>query len=176
MTMDIETKRLLLRPLRDDDAPAMVQALNNFEVAKNLARVPFPYTLEGADFFIALQRDFKQPSMTCAIAFRCAPDELIGVVSYEDNFEFGYWLRQCCWHMGIMSEAAAALVQYAMTQTEVAAFSSGYHIDNPHSGQILRRLGFEEMHEELNFSIARGEEVPVAKMQLTRAGWLALNS
>jgi RimJ/RimL family protein N-acetyltransferase len=173
MIMDIETKRLLLRPLRDDDAPAMVRALNTFEVSKNLARVPFPYTLDDAHFFITLQRRFKDPSMICAIAFRCAPDELIGVISFEDNLEFGYWLRECCWQMGIMSEAAAALVRFAFDQAKLGELRSGYHIDNPNSGRILRKIGFVETHQEMNFSLAQGKDVLVVKMQLTRERWEA---
>jgi RimJ/RimL family protein N-acetyltransferase len=171
--MELETKRLILRPLRDDDAYAMAIALNNFEVAKNLARVPHPYSVSSAMAFINLQRDFAQPSVVSGIVFKCAPDELIGLVAYEANQEFGYWLRECCWHMGIMSEAASALVRHAMTQTDIVYLNSGYHIDNPNSGRILRRLGFLETHVEMNFSIAQNKDVPVMKMQLTRSNWSA---
>jgi RimJ/RimL family protein N-acetyltransferase len=176
--MEIETRRLLLRPLRDDDAPALASALNNFNVAKNLARVPFPYTIENAKLFIDLQRDFVSPAKFCAITFKCAADEVIGMISYEPTdgtgeIEFGYWLRECCWHMGIMSEASAALVHFAMAQTDIEQLHSGYHIDNPNSGRILRKLGFIETHEEMNFSVAQNKEVSVMKMVLTRTKWQA---
>jgi RimJ/RimL family protein N-acetyltransferase len=171
--MELETKRLLLRPLRDDDAYAMTSAVNNYEVSKNLARVAYPYSLGDAKEFINLQRGFEKPSQTCAIAFRAAPDELIGVVAYEANLEFGYWLRQCCWNMGLMSEAAAALLQHAMTQTDIPRLKSGYHTDNPNSGRILRKLGFIETHVEMNFSVAQNKDVPVMKMVLTRETWSA---
>jgi RimJ/RimL family protein N-acetyltransferase len=176
--MDIETKRLLLRPLHNDDAPVMARRLNNYEVSKNLARVPFPYTLEVAHFFINLQRQFDELSKVCAIAFKCAPDELLGVVAYEfsaekDEVEFGYWLSECCWGQRIMSEAAAELVRYTFTQTQILGLGSGYHTDNPNSGRILRKLGFEETHQEMNHSLAQGKDVPVTKLRLTRERWEA---
>jgi RimJ/RimL family protein N-acetyltransferase len=171
--MDIETKRLLLRPLRDEDAPAIAVGVNNFAVSKNLARVPFPYSIEAAADFIARQGEFAATKKICAIAFRCAPDEAIGVVSYEANFEFGYWLRQCCWRMGLMSEAAAALVQFGFSVEGLAQLYSSYHADNPNSGRILRKLGFVETHEAMDFSLAQGKEVPVIKLVLTRESWLA---
>ncbi len=176
--MELETRRLLLRPLREDDAPAIARGLNNYNVVKNLAVVPFPYSIADAKFFINLQRGFDPRAKTCAIAFRCAPDEVIGVVSYNyhadgDRFEFGYWLRECCWHMGLMSEAAAALVRFAMMQTEIKALHSGYHTDNPNSGRILRKLGFVETHLAMNKSSAQGKEVPVMKMVLPCETWLA---
>ena len=81
--MELKTTRLLLRPLRDDDARAVASGLNNLNVSRHLARVKFPYAVEDAVAFIALQRSTDQRSKTCAIAFRCAPDELIGLISYE---------------------------------------------------------------------------------------------
>jgi RimJ/RimL family protein N-acetyltransferase len=176
--MELETRRLLLRPLRDDDAPAMARALNNFEVVKNLALVPFPHTLEMAQGFIVKQRSFDPRGIVSAITFRCAPDELIGMVSYgfhpaPDRFEFGYWLRQCCWNMGIMSEASTGLVDYAFATAKLDVLQSGYHTDNPNSGRILHKLGFVETHIEMNLSVAQGKDVPTAKLRLTRESWLA---
>ena len=81
--MEIETRRILLRQLQDDDAPAMAQGVNNFNVSRNLARVKFPYFVEDAKSFIALQRSFDPRSVISAITFRAAPDELIGMVTYE---------------------------------------------------------------------------------------------
>lgn len=111
--------------------------------------------MENAQKFIYLQRGFGVRSRIFAIAFRAAPDELFGVVGYEydanDCVELGYWLRECCWRMGIMSKAAAALVPYAMTKTDIAMFYSGYHSNSPNSGRILRRLGFLQTREEMNF-------------------------
>ena len=84
-------------PCRDDDAYALALGLNNLNVSRNLARVPHPYALEDAQAFIALQRNFDARDAVCAIAFRAAPEELIGMVSYEygikgDEANFGYWL------------------------------------------------------------------------------------
>jgi RimJ/RimL family protein N-acetyltransferase len=166
--MEIETKRLLLRPLRDDDAVAMAHALNNFSVSKNLARVKFPYSVEDAIGFINLQRGFVAPSKVCAITFRCAPDELIGMVSIREDFELGYWLRECCWHQGIMSEAASALVADVFKQPEIQTLHSCYYTHNPNSGRILRKLGFVETHQAMQFSLAQGKDVPVMKMRLNR--------
>ena len=170
--MELETRRLLLRPLRDDDAYAMALALNNLNVSRNLARVKFPYMLEDALAFIPLQRDFDPRSKICAITFRCAPEELIGMVSYEygtnkDDAVFGYWLRECCWKMRIMSEAASALVHHAFAQGQVSTLLSAFHNDNPNSGRILHRLGFAETHQTMSFCLAQNRDVPSTQLKLT---------
>ncbi len=173
--MEIETSRLLLRPLRGDDAFAMAQALNNLNVSRNLARVKHPYGLAEAKDFITIQRSFDSRSVVSAIAFRAAPDELIGTISYEysegADAIFGYWLRECCWRMGLMTEAVAALVRYAFTEGNVATLASAYHKDNPNSGRILRKIGFVEIRETMSFSLAQNTEVSSIQLRLTHDVW-----
>ena len=176
--MKLETRRLLLRPLRDDDAPALALGVNNLNVSRNLARVKFPYTLQDAEAYIASQRNFEPHSLVCGIAFRAAPDELIGVVSYEygtnkNDAVFGYWLRECCWKMRIMSEAASALVHHAFTQGQVNTLLSDYHNDNPNSGRILQRLGFVETQHTMSFCLAENRNVPSTQLKLTAEAWAA---
>ena len=176
--MELATKRLLLRPLRDDDAPAMAHSLNNLCVTRNLARVKFPYELPDAQAYIAWQRDQPLGNTTCAIAFRYAPDELIGMISYEttpgeDGARFGYWLRQCCWHMGLMSEAATAMVQHAFAKDDITILNADFHNDNPHSGRLLKALGFVAIRQAKSFSLAQQAEVPATQLRLTRETWLA---
>jgi RimJ/RimL family protein N-acetyltransferase len=175
--MEIETKRLLLRPLRDDDAPVMARRLNNYEISKHLARVPFPYGLEDAQAFIRLRREYDERSKICAITFKCAPDEILGAVAYEysiekDKTEFGYWLSECCWGQRIMTEAATALLDYAFTKGEIGELSAGYR--NPVSGHLLRNLRFKETHESMSFCLAQNTKVPTTKLKLTRAQWQAM--
>jgi RimJ/RimL family protein N-acetyltransferase len=174
--MEIETKRLLLRPLQDDDAPVMARRLNNFEISKNLGRVKFPYGLTDAVEFIAFQRSYDARSKICAITFKCAPDEILGLVSYEyfvekSKTEFGYWLSECCWGQRIMTEAATALLDYAFTKAEITELHAGYW--NPVSGHLLRNLGFVETHKAMSFCLAQNEKIASTKLALTRELWQA---
>ena len=50
--MKIESKRLILRNWEDGDVEDIVEGLNNIEVAKWLASVPYPYTENDARNFI----------------------------------------------------------------------------------------------------------------------------
>ena len=48
----IETERLILRKWSLDDVADVVEGLNNINVSRWLAHVPFPYTEEDAKVFI----------------------------------------------------------------------------------------------------------------------------
>jgi RimJ/RimL family protein N-acetyltransferase len=173
----IETTRLRLRPLREADAPTIVEELNNFAISRHLARVPFPHHLDDAIDFLRFVATLDERSCMCAVELKSQPDHMIGIISYEfsaekNDAEFGYWLAELHWRHGIMKEAANAMVRHAFTVSKLETLVSGFHNDNPVSGRILFGLGFEETHQTMNFAKAQGVEVPITKMRLTREKWL----
>ena len=56
MFAPLATDRLILRPLVPEDADALHRLVNDWEVARNLAAVPFPYPRELADEWIPSTR------------------------------------------------------------------------------------------------------------------------
>ena len=173
----IETERLRLRPLRDDDARDIALLINTYDIAKNLARVPFPYALADAEEFLRWLKTCKGQSRFSAICLRSSGDGLQGIISYEWNetkqdVEMGYWLVKDQWGKGLMSEAAKAMVSHAFEVAGVNDMMSCYFNENPASGKVLRRVGFETVGACLQISKAQGKEVPVTNMRLTRERWL----
>ena len=173
----IETNRLLLRPLEMNDAPAIAAKIDNYEISKNLARVPYPYHRSDAEEFIdwALQHD--QRSAFRVISLKADPDTLAGLISYDcmeerQKAELGYWLVQQHWGKGLMTEAAQAMVELAFMTSGLDSLSSCYFNENPASGKVLARAGFAITGTCLQFSKARSEEVPVTAVTLTRESWL----
>ena len=55
--MIIESKRLILRNWKDEDIDDLVEGLNNINVAKWMAGVPFPYTKKDAKNFIEMAKN-----------------------------------------------------------------------------------------------------------------------
>jgi RimJ/RimL family protein N-acetyltransferase len=101
---------------------------------------------------------------------------LVGAISLDhdaasDTVELGYWLSESVWANGYGREAAGAIVDYAFTTLELNALISSFHNDNPFSGRILKRLGFMETGQSMNFSRAQNSEVAMTNVRLTRAHW-----
>lgn len=174
----IETARLRLRPLHQNDVETFVRELNNFEITRNLSRVPFPYLASDATDFIKFAGTVDGRSLICAIAPKASPDQLIGVISYEfsvekNNAELGYWLAEAHWGKGLMSEAAEVIAQHAFTISKTETLIACHHNDNPVSGRILTKLGFVEVAHSTSFSKAQGKAVAVTNLSLSRNLWLA---
>jgi [ribosomal protein S5]-alanine N-acetyltransferase len=177
----IKTGRLVLRAPIENDIDRMVETLADFSISRNLARIPWPYHRDDALDFLMFVASCDHRSRFSAICRRDMPDQLIGMISYEwndatQNAELGYWLDKPDWGQGLMTEAAAAMVKHAFSENRHPALVASFHDDNPASGRILSRVGFERLGASTIFSRAQGKELPVTSMKLTRNRWLQMKN
>jgi len=160
----LQTERLILRALRSKDAPAIVDALNDFEVSKWLTMVPFPYTLADADWFIAENAKGRFRARLIWAGAR-----LIGTVGLDE--ELGYWLARDAWGHGYATEAARAVLEDHFVDPDADDVRSSHFVENKASHHVLTKLGFVDVGAHVHFSKARQAEVPGRSMLLTRARW-----
>lgn len=167
--MFARTPRLLLRPGFPEDAPALAAAMSDKAIARNLAVVPWPYTLRDAEAFLASPRDPVLPSFLIFERTESAP-RLIGSCGMgrrpSGAVEMGYWIARSDWGRGFATEACRALVEIART-LGLSSLEGSHFIDNPASARVLDKLGFEGVGIVApRLSCARGEEVPARLMRL----------
>ena len=142
--MFARTPRLLLRPGWMEDAPALVQAIDDPAIARNVTRVPSPYTMADAQRFLSLPHDSRLPCLLAFTRTRGAP-RLVGGCSVhldkDGRPELGYWIARAYWGLGFATEAGRAVLGMARA-TGVTGIRACHFIDNPASGKVLRKLGF----------------------------------
>jgi RimJ/RimL family protein N-acetyltransferase len=167
--MFARTPRLLLRPGFPEDAPALAMAIADRAIARNLAVVPWPYTLRDAEAYLASPRDPVLPSLLIFERTGAEP-QLVGSCGLgrrpSGAVEMGYWIARGHWGRGIATEACKALIDIALT-LGLAQLEGSHFLDNPASGRVLEKLGFEPVGIVApRMSCARGEEVPARLMRL----------
>ena len=82
--MVIEGKRIILRTWEDTDVDDLVEGLNNINVSKWLAAVPFPYTRKDAEDFIAYAKKLGENSNNIMLAIVLKENnKVIGGTSIE---------------------------------------------------------------------------------------------
>jgi RimJ/RimL family protein N-acetyltransferase len=147
----IRTTRLILRPPRGE-GPALVALLNDWELIKNTAALPFPFTARDANDWLA--QDEEQ--MACdRILLRKAiavadSDTLIGAVDlFERDGEacIAYWIGRQHWGQGYATEAARAFVAHVFASTKFDNLRAGTFVENAASARVLEKLGFVERGE-----------------------------
>ena len=167
--MFARTPRLLLRPGFPEDAPALAAGIADEGIARNLATVPWPYRIRDAEAFLATPRDPVLPSLLIFERTSAAP-RLVGSCGLgrrpSGAVELGYWIARSDWGRGLATEACAALVEIARA-LDLPSLEGSHFTDNPASGRVLEKLGFEPLGIIApRLSCARGEEVPARLMRL----------
>lgn len=163
------TNRLLLRPIWGEDAPALHRAIADEGVVRNLARAPWPYDEADARAFAARPVDPLFPRLLVTLARDAQVIGCIGLEPAEVGAELGYWIARPHWGQGYASEAGKAMLAIAamLGHTILGAW---HFLDNPASGNVLRKLGFEPSGRiEERFSCARKGKAPAAQYRRSLA-------
>ncbi len=158
----IETERLVLRLLRQSDLATVAKLLNNFNISKNTAHIPYPYALSDAEDFFTITRKCEPPSLLLSITSKSG-GEIIGGIGYtaepeNHRAELGYWLAEAEWGKGIGSEAARAMVAHAFEVSRHSKLMASFHDGNAASGQNPERPGLRahwRRHELLEGPVTR---------------------
>jgi RimJ/RimL family protein N-acetyltransferase len=169
----LETERLLLRPQEAGDIASLVPLLNDFEVAKNLANIPHPYTMEDAKGFIARGIEFRAKGQGYPFALIAKANAALvggcGLRLQDDGFfELGYWIGRPYWGLGYASEAARRVAAFAFHELKAMTIHAGWFHDNPASGRVLEKLGAVPAGTDHRNSVARGHAVYCYKVVLDR--------
>lgn len=172
----LETKRLVLRAPRLEDAKAIATIANDRRIAENTARIPHPYRPSDAESWIA-GRNVEPGEETYLITLG---GTIIGGCGFDlrdgPTPEIGYWLGAKHWGKGYATEAVRALIDHAFTDLEVPALQSSVRVTNPASRRVLEKCGFQWTGVGLCRIRAIGSSVPVDRFRLERGIWTALKS
>lgn len=161
--MFARTDRLLLRPGWMEDAPALAKAIGEEAIIRNLARAPWPYRLKDAQAFLSTSGQ-ELPSFIILERGAAAPALVGGIGLIADpggGAELGYWIARDRWGRGYAAEAGRAVLAIARHGLRLGRITASHLVDNPASGRVLEKLGFEATGEiGVRYSMGRGEDVP----------------
>ncbi|KAB0681301.1 GNAT family N-acetyltransferase [Aureimonas leprariae] len=171
----IRTARLVLRPPRADDAPAIAALANDFGVAEMLAHVPHPYMLADAEDFLGVAGSGVVFAVT-----RGGDGVFMGVCGLRPTprpavADLGYWLGRPFWGRGYATEAAHAVVDLAFRLEGITSVLAGCRAVNGRSRRVLEKCGFQFRGTGTFVSRAAGR-VSSENFGLERRTWMALRS
>jgi [ribosomal protein S5]-alanine N-acetyltransferase len=123
-TPTLETRRLVLRPLRLDDAPAIQRRFARWEIVRWLrGGVPWPYPENGAEAHLreCLAQRARGEKFFWAIILK-ASGELVGSIELRPDDgsqdQRGFWLDSELQGRGLMTEAAERVTEYAFLELD----------------------------------------------------------
>jgi len=168
---DLATERLVLRQPQEADIPAIVGIVGDLSVARTLSRIPHPYGEADARFFLD---QIVPRELVWALALRSSA-QVVGMAGLSptddpDEAELGYYLAPAQWGRGLATEAARAIIGYGFGTAGFTSIVAGHFIENPTSGNVLRKLGFVETGRAERSCLATGLTVMSAELRLEGPG------
>ena len=151
--MRLETKRLILREWNKRDVNDIVEGLNDLEVAKWLAFVPYPYTKKDAEEWInfcikGAKKGKNRDSYEFAIELK-SEKKVIGGISLNRINKFqgtaggGIWINAKYHGHGYGTEAFGERLKFAFNKLRLRRIENGFFKENKSSFKMQKRFGYK---------------------------------
>ena len=146
--LTLPTQRLLLRPLRAEDAAALYEIFSDVEVTRYWSAVPWT-SLEAASTLIAAEAELLAAGKHLRLGIELTGQtRLIGTCTLFNlseqcrRAELGYALASAAGGKGLMHEALTSLLSHAFEQLAFNRIEADVDPRNIRSERTLERLGF----------------------------------
>jgi RimJ/RimL family protein N-acetyltransferase len=168
MILKLQTNRLLLRQPAFGDEVELVSLLNNINITRMTGQIPFPYSDADAQAFI--ESCAQSEDRWKFVILDKSTKLLLGGVGITGE-EIGYWVAESHWGKGFASEAASAVISNIFATGKQAQLIARSRADNPASGRVLEKLGFERSGVGVCDSKATGKSHSTVEAILTKKRW-----
>lgn len=175
---NLRTKRLLLRPFELEDAEDVFAYANDPDWSRFL-NVPSPYTLQDALTFVDRNISIDwQEEPVFAIRY---DSTVIGAIGFHINSPnsramLGYAIARAYWNQGLMTEAAAAVVDWGFGQLGLAKIWSFADVENVGSWRVMEKIRMTREGTLRSHGVLRGVRQDFHYYGILRREWKALSA
>jgi len=158
VTLTLTTERLFLRPLTLGDADLLWPDISDPEISKYMAWEAHAQRSQTLDF---LKNEVERIKLGKGITWAILKDDsfcglfsLIGLLRTHraltyNKAELAYWLSRKYQGQGIMTEAGRRVLEFAFNELGLHKISVSHFSNNLASENLIKRLGFRCVGEQL---------------------------
>ncbi len=173
--MIFQTKRLVLRPWREEDAEELYKYASDPEVGP-IAGWP-PHT--SVDNSREIIRNVLSAPETYAVCLKETgkPIGSVGlhrndIAETDDEYELGYWIGKPYWGRGLIPEASREILRYAFEDLGMNRIWCGHYDGNFKSRRVMEKLGFVYHHTTEGIELSLLKEIRTGHvLLLTKEMW-----
>ncbi len=177
--MILHTKRLVLRPWREEDAEELYKYASDPEVGPPAGWPPHT-SVENSREII---RNVLSAPETYAVCLKQSgkPIGSIGfhradLADLDDEYELGYWIGKPFWGQGLIPEASREMLRHAFLDLGMSRVWCGYYEGNVKSRRVQEKLGFVYHHTTEGIEVNLMNEIRTGHaMLMTRETWERVN-
>jgi ribosomal-protein-alanine N-acetyltransferase len=142
-----KTDRIFARPPTSADAQVVFENYaSDPDVAKYMIWRPHRDVAETLEFLGRCERAWKDESAFPWSLWLKDTAEFVGLIEIRVRghaVDLGYALSRRWWRQGLMSEALASVVQWALAQSDIYRVWATCDVENLASARVLERAGME---------------------------------
>lgn len=153
--LEIETARLLLRPLAPEDLDAIHRIWTDPEVRRYLWDGQEVSGAVVADAISESARSFEERGFGLWTSIHKESNELIGFCGFwrfegGTNFELAYGLATTWWGKGLATEAARATIRYGFEKLGLDRITASADTPNAASLRVMENAGMKYTKREIH--------------------------
>lgn len=138
-----------MRTARAVDAPSIVAALNDRAVSRPTLRIPYPYTMKHATWWVRRNPPMVRSGKALSLlVFARKDDGLLGAIALREfdwtdrHATLGYWFARKHWGKGYASEAVSTVCQVGFRRLGLHRIEAEVFPFNTASARVLAHVGF----------------------------------
>lgn len=178
----ITTQRLVMRPLREDDAERIFPYVSDPEISRFMSWLPHQSLDDTRGFIADVARRMADGATIAWLVSERASGEVCGLVSLiaivrthralrYDKAELAYWLGSAFRGRGYATEACNAALSYAFETMELNKVTVAHAAENQNSRNLIERLGFRRVGVERRHFLKEGRWIDHVPYELLRSDW-----
>lgn len=146
----LRADRVVLRPWRQTDIPAIVAACSDPPIARFIPTIRSPYTEQDASSWLASQKPARLAGQSLEMAIAdCDADAVLGAIGAHISLDrltasVGYWLAPEARGQGCATKATAMLCQWLFEALELGRIELTTDPENIPSQRVAERCGFQK--------------------------------
>lgn len=151
MTDFVETERLIMRPIVNDDLERMFLLDSNPEVMKYIGVAPVTKLEESEEIIRKIRKQYKENGIGRWAVIEKESGLLIGwsglkfltepINGYNNVYDLGYRFLPQYWGKGYASESAKEFLKFSFEEMKLPVVYAHAHCGNEASNQILQKIG-----------------------------------
>lgn len=176
--IQLESGRLILRPLMEQDSESLYQNVKEYDIAKWTINIPHPYPEDGAINFIKESQEHLEKGLAYNFAILLKEtSELVGVMSLigvnkkNKNAELGYWIGKRFWNKSIATEAALKMLEFGFEGLNLERISSRCFHDNAPSRRVMEKIGMEYEGKFRNEILKENKFIDIIYYAIIKEDW-----
>lgn len=151
VNLKIETERLYLRPINEDDDKNFFELDSNPKVHAFLGNNPVKSIEESRGYIKSILQQYKAHGIGRLAIIKRGTEEFVGWSGLKlegnvrafDYYDLGYRLKEEFWGHGYATEAAMASLDYGFKDLRLKEICAAAHSEHKASNKILKSIGLK---------------------------------